>query len=350
MTWPKEIGKHEHFSSLASCSSKTWPHVEQHFYKRLSNTIIQKIQFDADFFLARRRGRPLLRPYLTSLCRRLESADDCHELYAATELINISTYQSNLVFDHKMPEQNQRNDSNQIICSMISLSAAFDALSLTQLDAGTVQQCVSYLNRCNRDVYEGQYIDLNILNFLTNPESTQFDEPEFLSLYKERCRNIGGSTYKQCIIGALSSGVDPATCEILKDYLVALGIAGQILNDLADFIPKTARGYTEGLSDLTEGRLTYVNYLLAKSKIDILSLAKRARCGALTTREFADLRDHISTSGVTQKVLSLLRSVCWPAIRRGILHLHARFPAEQAISFTFARNYIFTSRLLRYFQ
>lgn len=201
----------------------------------------------------------LLRPFIFKEFLSIYGLDwEKHlDIAAIIEMINISTYQSNLAFDNKCGVTNQQSKSNQFISSVFSKLLVFNRIM--ELDQYTPEQkkmFVAIITKAYEKLYYGQYIDLNKLTF-SNLAIIHSDSA-FDDLYRKRCALIGGSLIE--MIAELSSSIADKQEDCIKPLLLEFsshfGLAGQVVNDLGD-LSETGKSYTDRYFDLFNRRVTF---------------------------------------------------------------------------------------------
>ncbi|HHB92625.1 MAG TPA: hypothetical protein ENK59_05370, partial [Thioploca sp.] len=231
----------QHFARLKETSDLVWPIIEREVENLYENLRVYDddkavLKSEMEVFFKRRRHKLLLRPYLTRLAYEFYGGKDWKkniDVFAAVELFNISTYQSNLCFDKKLMNE-VANNSNQYIASMLTLSLATKLIQDSQIFSSEQKnRAIQLLNESNNKVYLGQYIDLNMLTF-SKFKSYQYQKNQygivrykkkhFYHDYVERCNKIGGSTFEVCLIGALlNSNTDLEKVEELRNLYYKFG-------------------------------------------------------------------------------------------------------------------------------
>jgi hypothetical protein len=201
----------------------------------------------------------LLRPFLSKLIYELGAKSDWKihlRLFALVEVINISTYQSNLAFDNKNGIKNELDKFNQIISSFFSTFIFFDEIIISQYDDNKRLKIIDATVKGLEEIYYGQYLDLNVLNFSNESLYNSFEE--FEEKYKLRCQHLGSSLINLCINYCLilnDSKIDEIKNELVR-FGTLFGLAGQILNDLGDITSKGRVYSTNRYSDIENERLT----------------------------------------------------------------------------------------------
>jgi geranylgeranyl pyrophosphate synthase len=350
--WPIDISKDEHFRRLGETTEHVWPVIEKIIQTHLRQNGSESIGPDMEVFLAKRRGKPLLRPYLTRIAYEIAGGECWQEmtsLLAAPELLNISTYQSNMCFDSKRDGWGATTANNQFISSMITLSLALLAIHLQDgLSDRSRQQAMALISECNSSVYQGQHADLNQLCIAKAEYYLASDAHVFIDDYLRRCHLIGGSMFNVAQIGLLAVNPDHRASILLKVYFSALGTAGQIINDLADYFPDANRPYASQYSDLRMGRFTYPTYLLLKGGYPP-DLFKLERAGDKMEDYLKSATQWLQSNNAGGAARQLLRNVCWPDIKRAISAMTPFCSMESLAPLTFAKHFVFESRMLRYF-
>lgn len=201
----------------------------------------------------------LLRPFLSKLIYELGEKTDWKvhsRLFALVEVINISTYQSNLAFDKKNGVKKESDEFNQIISSFFSTFIFFDEIIISKYNNDKRLSIIDATVKGLEEIYYGQYLDLNVLNFSNDKLLDSFDE--FERAYLLRCQNLGSSLINLCINYCLilnDSKIDKIRAELLR-FGTLFGMAGQVLNDLGDITSKGRIYSVDRYSDIKNERLT----------------------------------------------------------------------------------------------
>ncbi len=207
----------------------------------------------------------LLRPYLLRLAFQLVADDWAEQVIdacVAVELFNISTYQSNIVFDCKAGILDTAARNAQFICSMMTLGAAERLLSAAalSLNPGAVSKVLALLRHTNAAIYRGQFQDMHVLNPGVLADGVAYED--YLEAYVERCRLLGGRLMSFCLqVGAILGGADESLINDMDILGEEIGTAGQMVNDLADLLPRRLvdsdlNGYRPSYSDLRNHKVT----------------------------------------------------------------------------------------------
>lgn len=223
----------------------------------------------------------LLRPFVTKTIFELLSSKDWGKhsrLIALVEIINISTYQSNLAFDNKDGIKDQLSKFNQLISAFFSTFMFIDETIFSIYDDNIKIRIIQIASKRLQELYYGQYIDLNILK-LSDIKSLSMST-EYEKIYLERCRYLGSSLIGLCVQFSLilSDCEDENLQNDLLKFSEIFGIAGQIINDLGDLTSK-GRVYTNNrFSDIDNGRLTLPIMLMLKENFHLSNLELKNLC------------------------------------------------------------------------
>ena len=347
-----DIAKEKHFYRLQETTTATWPVIERLVQEQLKNNDVPELSTHLEVFLAKRRNKPLLRPYLTRLAYEAVGGSDWRSIahvLAASELLNISTYQSNMCFDEKNADWQNTSASNQFIAAMISLSLAFHAIDaqpdLTQRQKAAA---MAILAHSNEEVYVGQFLDINRLSLRSVRTYLEQLDVEFLKDYVHRCRLIGGSMITISLMGACAVDPDHAAIPILRRLFEAFGIGGQMLNDLADYIPAGERPYTAAYGDLLMGRLTYPTFILARASHGVTQI-DNLKVNQNRTELCTSATSFLKDVNIARLVSQLIKAECWRDIQSSLGDLSDILPSEQISALSFIRYYMFENKILRYF-
>jgi len=222
-------------------------------------------------FAGPRLHRPLQKPALFRLAYEVCGGKDWERyvpVAAAFELLNISSYQANASFDHKLGTLTDENKDAQFIAAMLSRELASKAIrecpAVSPESLARFEKSIGYINE---HIYLAQYYDLFVLNV---PQLDQYakDERLFLADYHKRCYFGSGIFNGQICYwgGRLASGSN-VRLAALQSFGEEFGTALQIANDIGDYAPLDAhepnpRDYQDRYSDFRNGRLTAILYHL----------------------------------------------------------------------------------------
>ncbi len=215
-------------------------------------------------FLARRTcdHQPLLRPYLMRLGYEVGGGTDLRAIaraLAAAEIFNISTYQANLAFDGKLEVATQDDRAEQFACAMISRELAFAEIGELSSPQPIGSRLLRELSIVSDAIYRGQIVDLRELN--VRCLTTHTDLQSLRRLYEQRCLHLGGFLTRWCFIsGAILAGAAERIVETLGNVGMQMGVAGQMVNDIGDFVPvipaSHSKRYQQPFSDSLNGKIT----------------------------------------------------------------------------------------------
>ena len=230
--------------------------------------ISNNLSISLEIFLNKRtnNNQHLLRPYLVRLGYEIAGGENWKRILpacASVEVFNISTYQSNIAFDDKINILTRLHKNNQFISSMLSLDKSLELLLMCKniLSPNELVEMYNYFHKINSEIYIGQFFDLNefknySFNFNQSIET-------YTDKYIERCKYLGGSLTSLCLLlGSTLAKGNKHIKETLVEIGYNLGIGGQILNDLSDYVPidtdfKSLKGYKTCFSDFKSGKITY---------------------------------------------------------------------------------------------
>lgn len=233
---------------------------------------IENFRTDFMYLFSKRNDIDIwLRPFIVRSVFEIVSTDDWRKVLpaaTAAEVFNISTYQSNSVFDDKI-NSSKISNVNQFISSFISFNIVNSLL--LELECGDTEKlnCINILNKNNEDVYLGQFIDLNNLITSNIHAIMSMDKSEYIALYKKRCDLIGGTTVENCAFWSLevASADYEIKIQVLRLFRVWGGIM-QKINDLSDFTIFLDRKNYKRYTDVRAGKVTLPFYLIASHLSD----------------------------------------------------------------------------------
>ena len=221
-------------------------------------------------------GRAKFRPFLLIITSGIENFDKIPrpiiQIAAYAELLNIATYQANVGFDRKGKYKTQEEKTKTILSSMILRDIINEELSsCSDFPCTVISQIVGAFSRGYQEVSQGQYVDLiNIPKSCKEPTLTSLDN--FLDLYIQRCRFLGGSSLESVAkVGAIiSEHVSEQSKSLSKSLMIFgryHGLTLQTINDISDFAPIADASKSLGkvsadrYSDLRNHKLTLPLYL-----------------------------------------------------------------------------------------
>jgi len=196
---------------------------------------------------------------------------DYLDIISSVELFNISTYQSDRVFDfHNVQnntsfEEEKNDDLKNFILSYIIYSLASEIISSSSnLKESIRNDLLTQIITAGQKIYEGQLADIFMLNKGYNSDILNYSEQSFLEKYLTRCKFLDGYQFAMCFsFGLILGSADPSEQSNVKNSLLKIGenfgICLQILNDMADLSCSNKENYLE---DVLNKKITYPIYLL----------------------------------------------------------------------------------------
>jgi len=256
---------------------------------RFENIELHEFLKDISPFKKRVEKKEKLRPFFMRLVYNIVGSHESEEIdyaCAAAELLNVSTYIFNAVFDGKGKPKTEQDINNHIIAGMLIRNKASEVLRKKQIGLEYL------LEEIDRDVYIGQYADLNQIKY---GKKCYKNMDDFLDDYIDRCYKFTGRFMENIAkIGAILGKASEEQIEILGEYGKNMGIVVQIVNDIGDFVPPiegnydVEKIYQDQFSDMKQGKLTLpVYYVLTygsdedKQILDKMMSNKHASNGEL---------------------------------------------------------------------
>lgn len=255
----QDFNSSDYFNEMRIVSSKVKPEII-----KIVNSIEKEYPlFYSDFIYYYKKriisNKLLLRPFIFKAFLDIYNInwEEHIEIAAIIEIVNISTYQSNLAFDSKDGFNNQKTKSNQYIASIFSkikiIEKAFNIKKYTHLQQ---QSFIEILLLAYEKIYYGQYIDINELSF-RNLSLINSDKL-FNEIYQKRCALIGSSLIEMIvsIVSVITNKKEDDSFPILQSFAYNFGLAGQVVNDLGDMVGD-GKSYTNKYSDIFNEKLTF---------------------------------------------------------------------------------------------
>ncbi|MFH1311016.1 MAG: polyprenyl synthetase family protein [Nanoarchaeota archaeon] len=182
---------------------------------------------------------------------------------ASIEFLLSSMYYANWIQDEKGGKRSRDEDKNILTAAFlmrdlkgVALYEMGDRLPLEKLVAVS---CL--LNESNRIFHEGQFIDINV-NTYQNPNKP-LSESGMNDLFFERTYKINAAFIERIAkIGGMLAEGSNEQINALSEFGKNFGIAHQIMNDIADFVPAKAGISTttkipdDAYTDIRNGHLT----------------------------------------------------------------------------------------------
>jgi len=237
--------------------------VESLDYLKKLNFDLYSLILEIPAFRKRIGKKEKFRPFLLRLAYEVAGGKDWKSVTkacAAVEILNISTYIDNALFDNKN-EIKAKEVTNYVIAARILRNRA--SYLLRELGNKNYERIEACLNEIDHDVYVAQYQDSNQIvkgvNFRTFKH--------FLEEYTKRCEYLTGRFIENVArIGAILADAPQDKVETIGSYGRSIGIIIQIMNDLGDFVPVESenfdveKSYQDQFSDIRMGKLTLPSY------------------------------------------------------------------------------------------
>ncbi len=269
--------------------------------------------------IRRRLDKPKLRDILVYASYKSVCNQDSEKVYpvcAAMELFNCSTYAYNWILDQK-EDVHTGEDVNKLIIAGMQMREKSEELLFSYGNVELIQR----FSEAHRKIYDAQYMDLFKLTY--NKFSTA-SMTDFENLYEQRLKNITGHFIGLCCYAGAAVGEDKKNAEILHQYGVLLGTAGQLVNDLGDFVASPQKvlekSYKDQFSDIRQGKLTLAaKYALTHgTKQEQESLTDLIGNANPTIEELERCQSAIVSSGAAEYVMK--RSKNYRNAAKKVLH------------------------------
>ena len=201
------------------------------------------------------------------------------DLAAFHELLNLSTYYSNLGIDGKGGILSKEDACLMFIASGILREAVFTHIGVLQnLPGSIVCDIVHMMSQGYREVLNGQLLDCNCLPKLADVDGMPYES--YLEQYLLRCGLLGGSSLRSaCMTGGLAGNLDNSQLEALSRYGWFHGMSMQIINDISDYVPISA-------ADRSAGKNTNDIYSDLNNQKSTLPLYCAYRYGSRSEKDF----------------------------------------------------------------
>ncbi|HIP33274.1 MAG TPA: hypothetical protein EYG89_00750 [Bacteroidia bacterium] len=237
----------------------------------ISNTykdIDKELHQSFNIVFSGRVGKKLLKPTLFRLVYEMYGGKnfiDIIDIAVIFELINISSYQSNASFDHKMGAYTKAEKDSQFIASFLTRELANSLVYNLDICDDLKFKILQEISKINKNIYLAQHYDLNMMT-IDNYETYSNDIEKYYIDYNERCRlgsgYFSGATAK---VAALLAGANEKDAKYIFKITEKYGTLLHMINDIGDYVPKEKypnRIYQDDLSDFKNGRLTLPLFLL----------------------------------------------------------------------------------------
>lgn len=202
-----------------------------------------------------------------------EERDLIGDITASIEAENISTYYVNHYLDQKGDIKDDQDEKNRVLAGILSNNIAYEIIEKTNLEDNLKKELYRLINQIDKDIAIAQIYEVNT-GIFKNFELFA-DEEQFLKMYFDRCRNMGGQFYGRSaemgyVVGSRSTK-ETEEKRKLEEFYTEMITLFQYANDMGDYaMPNMHSGtveknfYKDYGSDFKNERLTYPNYLLLK--------------------------------------------------------------------------------------
>jgi octaprenyl-diphosphate synthase len=263
----KVITRDEYFRAM----EETWKVVHGYMLERISRVGEENQEAGAVLrgnYVVRKRmfgGSPKMRPMLLRMCFEACRGGDWKGIVpacAAVELLNISTYVINAVFDEKGEQQYRKDPREYTIVGMILRDLAAECINEVgvSLSSQGTRELNDMMSEISLLAYIGQQIDLYQLK--KGRRGAFRDTEEMKRLYFRRAELFCGHFMRNVArMGALLADATAVQRNALDRYGLALGRSIQVINDMGDFVTEEAaidyeKTYKDQFSDIRQGKLT----------------------------------------------------------------------------------------------
>jgi len=237
----------------------------------ISNTyknIDKELHLNFNIVFSGRMSKKLLKPTLFRLVYEMfggKNFKDIVDVAVIFELINISSYQSNASFDHKMGAYTKAQKDSQFISAFLTRELASSMVCNLNISDDLKFKIFKEISEINKNIYLAQHYDLNMM-IIENYETYKNNKDKYHIDYYERCRlgsgYFSGATAK---IAAQLAGASKYEIENIFNLTEKYGALLHMINDIGDYLPKDKypnRIYQDDLSDFKNGRLSLPLFLL----------------------------------------------------------------------------------------
>lgn len=212
----------------------------------------------------KRKGLPKIRAHIARESYEISNKgnyDDWQNLSAAIELELNAMYYRNQIFDKKAGCSNKNN--NNVIKNWSADSYSRDlAEQILQKSYPRDNRLVDLLRESNMVFSIGEFRDTT-QNIYSQVRDLTFDEK--MNLCSKRIYEINAFYFeKLAAMGAIAAGEkDESKISALSNFGKAYGMALQIVNDIADFVPPrinsgtTEKTSNDAYNDIKNGKMTY---------------------------------------------------------------------------------------------
>ena len=224
----------------------------------------------------------------------------------AVELVNLSWYIIDSMFDEKGGAWTKDKINNEIISALILRQIAFNVLDDLKYSDKKINEIKTLLNEMNYYISLYQFLDLNVITLKNLNKFKKFEK--YLEQYEKKCYSVGGKFYENCLkIGALLANANQKQIAALSKFGNYFGIAFQIVHEVGDLIPPEKKSYPEEFkyyqdqyNSIRYKKLTLPIYLaLSRWKnIDKKKLLKLINKSKKSKNEFTEITKLLATKKV----------------------------------------------------
>ncbi|MFH0715015.1 MAG: polyprenyl synthetase family protein [Candidatus Diapherotrites archaeon] len=254
-------------------------------------------------------GRPKLRYGLVraayELCGGTDWKRDLVPACVAAELLNISTYVFNRIFDEKGGTKWSRMSvANQSVAGMLLRELVERAIAESEYASELKAKILALLSELHFTLWNGFFLDLNRFEI---EKVSSLSEAEYFALYEKKCADIAGAFGgKLAEIGARIAGASDEQIEAVSKAGLLFFTAIQSTNDMADFVVpaegEVFKSYKDQFSDLLHGKAFLPVYHVlrhgsASDKSFLLSFVGKE---SFTTEEIVRLNRLMVSSGAVE--------------------------------------------------
>ena len=223
--------------------------VEREFERQASSNI-QVIAYIGDYL--RRSGGKRVRPALTILSNYAAGGDGANQSSIRLATVMEFLHTATLVHDDVIDRAETRRNRPSINAEFGNQTAVLmgDWLYMSAFETSLAERSLPVLDiltAVTRKMTEGELLQLMLLG------RTDISEEQYFDVIARKTAYLFSAC---CEIGALLSGADGETQNLLRDYGMNLGIAFQLVDDLLDFTgTEEVLGKPAG-ADLLEGKVS----------------------------------------------------------------------------------------------
>lgn len=218
-------------------------HLTNQFMKKIiSENILDKEQLEIvnELPLKRMETTQQIRAFLMSLAFDICGGKNHKKLapaYACIELSVASMYYENRIFDHKGGKRDLATIKKNIMSGYLCRDLAEKSLSYLEHDfsANKVKMCINLLNEIDLIFQIGELQDV-FQNTYSKRKNFNFEDQVMFAL--ERTYRINASMVEKAMgIAALLATNSKRKINLMRQFGKYYALAGQLLNDVIDFVP-----------------------------------------------------------------------------------------------------------------